>query len=199
MSALSKCQAAVPAKCRYHGVDSVAHTKVLHQKMLIAIETYKAVRHEPQAYNAYATMRDAQKEYFSTTQGLGEIDDALAKNDISDNLRTQLETIRHSALAERALHEEAIDANSPITYAIKPRKELPPSHLSGLEQPGDPINISLFKHNGETLSVNYDSARSIIYVTSKDTPEASEIIGRATNQEEALIKATEWYNRNFNR
>lgn len=200
MSAPPKCQAGIPASCRYHGFDSVAHTRVLKQKLEIATQIYKAYHGQTEAYKAFATLREAQIEYYSTTQGLEEIEIVLSKTDLTSRQKTEISAVHKTALETRITYEKSITADSAfLPIAPKPYKELPPAQLTGAESENDTYNLSMFRQAGKLSSIDYDPDKGLILFSTLKNAEEATLIGKAENVEEATRKATAWYNRNFNR
>lgn len=200
MRATPKCQAVMPARCRYHGLDSKMHTLVLKQKMDIATHTYKAFKGQPEAYAAYAVLREAQAEYYSTDQGLEEIETILLNSNLTTNENTEITAVHKKALETRITYERSITIDSALLpIAPKPYKELPPAQLTGLETAEDTQNLSMFRHLGKLSSIDYSPDKGMVMFSTVTSAEDATLIGRAKTVEEATRKATAWYNKNFNR
>jgi len=199
MSATPNCQAENPARCRYHGLDSAVHTQVLKQKMGIAVQSYKGCKNTSEAYVAFAALRDAQNDYYSTDQGLEEIEEILLDETLSENHKHQIKAIHKTALEARISYEKSATARSAfIPSAPRPYKALPPAQQVE-ESSLDTHNLSIFKQGGKMSSIDYNPDKKLIVFSTPASPDESTLIGRATTIEEATRKATAWYNENFNR
>lgn len=199
MSAHPKCQAELPAYCRYHGFDSIVHTLVLKQKMELATQVYKAYKGQPEAYKSFAALREAQTEYYSTNQGLEEIEIILLQEDLTSNQQLQITAVHKKALETRITYENSLTAESAfLPVAPKPYRELPPAQLTEIENNNNTYNLSAFIQDGKHSTINYEAEEGMVVYSVLNKSKNSTLIGRAKNLEEATRKATVWYNKNFN-
>lgn len=186
---LPSCRAEVPAKCRYHGNGSKEYAKMLKNKMLIAADTYGAVKNKLNAFEAYHTLRECQKSYYATDEGLEELHSLLENRKLVGAKREQAFVIYNEATKYRYAYEETLDVNilfipsPPSTY-----KELPASN-------GEEDNISIFTHESVSYEVTWNKNKTDIIV---NTDSETKIIGKASSLHEATYKTTEWFNQSFN-
>jgi len=201
MSSTAKCQAAIPSKCRYHGADSLKHTELLKNKMIIATETYKALKNKDEAYMAYSIMREAQKEYYATTDGLLEIENVLNNPLLKSHQRDAIEAIYKTATEQRLSYEKSATAESAfaVPASLKPYLPLPEPNTNENNLESNLHNISAFSHEGKPVTIDYSIEKELILFSHTTSPEDSILIGRAKTIEEAERKATAWFNRQFNR
>lgn len=183
---LPPCRASEPDKCRYHGTMKKQFTELAKTKMLIAQSAYDSLQ-SSKKYNAYVTLREAQINYYSTVEGLQELNNKI--NSAPDSVNRQLLKTLHRHAFTKHLQEQ----NNQITQ-LKPAllKPLPPSN-------GTANNLSIFKTEETTehrIDFNYET-EEIVYTQRTTTETNQETIGLAVTLLEATIKATQWYNQNY--
>lgn len=187
---LPACRAEIPAKCRYHGNGSKEYAQMLKNKMLIAADTYGAVKNKLNAFEAYRTLRECQKSYYATDEGLEELHGLLENRKLTGTKREQAFVIYNEATKYRYTYEETLDVNilfmpsPPSTY-----KELPASN-------GKENNISSFTHESSSYEVTWNKNNTNIVVES--SYDNTTIIGKASSLHEATYKTTQWFNETFN-
>lgn len=193
------CQAKEPSLCRYHGTRSETYAATLKGRLEVAGEAYKAAQHTSRAYAAYSLLRESQNSYYATDKGLSELESILDTPEISANQKNEAEKVYNSALAYRKVYEKNLNINTifPPTPPT-PYKRLPMG--SGLTSDGI-TNISTFSMDkGEMIcNINWNSNLENLTLSYKEHFKDDVLIGQAKSLDEATRKATEWYNRNYNR
>ena len=190
MSATKDCQASIPANCKYHGVSSVPHTRMLKNKLLVATQTYQALKGTPQSYIAYSSLREAQNDYYATNQGMAEIENAISRKDLTEEQYARIDRIHQTAIDTRLAHEHSVTALSAFIPPPKRYKSLPEAVEDTNRQAK---NISTFSGpSGALMTIDYIEEDKLIIVNSKDRERI--VIGQASSIEEATYKATSWYN-----
>lgn len=190
----ANCRASSPANCRYHGNSSSSYTRLLKNKLKVAIDTYSAVKNKKNAFEAYSTLREIQKEYYATDSGIQEIQKLLSDGNLNDSKKEQAELIYAEALQKRYSYEQELDIGSIFPpLSVKQYKELP----SGTGDMDNFTNLSTFNtDDSKTNMINWDkNSGSIFYSCQKET---SVEIGKASSLHEATIKATTWFNEKYN-
>jgi hypothetical protein len=188
---LPECRAEIPAKCRYHGNGSKEYAKMLKNKMFIAADTYGAVKNKLNAFEAYRTLRECQKAYYATDEGLEELHSLLENRKLKGAKREQAFVIYNEATKYRYAYEETLDIN--ILFIPSPPsayKELPASN-------GKKDNISSFTHESSLYEVTWHEDNADIIVESNENNIT--VIGKASSLHEATYKTTQWFNETFDK
>jgi hypothetical protein len=193
-----ECQAKEPSLCRYHGTGSETYAATLKARLEVAGQAYKAAQHTSRAYAAFSLLRESQNSYYSTDKGLSELESMLDTPGISINQKIEAEKVYHSALAYRKVYEKNLNINTIFPPAPPaPYKRLPMG--TGLIAEGI-TNISTFPLDKEIIcNINWNSNLENLTLSYKEKNKEDVLIGQAKSLDEATRKATEWYNRNYNR
>jgi hypothetical protein len=159
---------------------------------MVSTETYRAVKDTDQAYAAYNTLRTSQKDYYATDDGIKEIETILENSELSETKRTQIKAIYEEAIKTRAMYEQELDVNT--FFIPKPPRqyeELP----AGKGSVDNVHNLSCFNDENGEVMLNWDTNTQLITLASTSKIDVQEI-GMAGSSDEAVRKATEWYNNN---
>jgi predicted ATP-dependent Lon-type protease len=159
---------------------------------MVSTETYVAVKDTDQAYAAYNTLRESQKDYYATDDGIEEIETVLKNPQLSEAKHKQIKAIYDEAIKARALYEEELDINTFfVPTPPKQYEELP----AGKGNVNDVHNLSCFNDENGEVMLNWDVNTQLITLASNGRTNVEEI-GMAGSSDEAVRKATEWYNNN---
>lgn len=187
------CTAKVVALCRYHGANNASYSSLLRSKLAVAQAVYFAAKDTPEIYTAYEILKETQKAYYATNQGLEELEEILEDETLPLKYKHEMEKVLGEANTLRAFHEQNVSLEVAFPKPPKPYKPLPDGDKN---TSSDSHLLSSFESpTKESVEIIWDESTHLII--SKVVSMGSKQIGKAETVEEAIRKATKWFNENF--
>lgn len=193
----NSCRAKNTATCRYHGSTKNSITTQLRANLVLAhsgyVGSYAKDPTSPDTYASYASLRESQKQYYATDEGIALLDSYLIAK-TGDQI--QVEDLKREAISfrrETEMREGGSEWSEPVkTLDVFPiLNENPP--VRGIH------DISSIVHeDGSITNYMWDEKSRNVYIEGIEadgSPDYDEMrdIGKADTRDQAIFRAYDWW------
>jgi hypothetical protein len=190
------CKAANPRECRYHGVRSSSHTRLLRDKMSLARNVYKAANTQSEQMDAYHSLQEAEADYYSTDEGRNSLVEHINKTTDSITRKHWLSILEKadqkrefSELQEASANQTANQRYVRFSLKFAPTEVETPTGQKI-------IKLSTGKYrSGEEYHFDWDETRGIVFYEESDDVDSIRSLGQASSLQKAKEISEDWYNR----